>query len=223
MTRWLRPGRHAAATTLLLAATAAPAVAQDVRALILLPRHYGANSILTLHDLAAAGWHTTLLGVTDVVTPCPAFGGPLGCPPIAVDLHPADLTGLDSWDVLAIMPASQGAPDEPYADLLADTASLDLVRRAVAQGLVVYAPCAGVRVLAAAGVLDGVRVTGHQRYADEYLAAGAIYLGAGIPPVVDGTIVTATRGLYFHQANSDAIAVALERRQVQKAAAGAAR
>jgi hypothetical protein len=209
--------------TLLVLATASAAAGQDVEALVLVPHNYGANTILNVHDYDAFGWRRTFVGLTDTVAPCPAYGATLGGPPIPVALHPRDLADLSRWDVLALMPASQYAPEEPYADVLADPDALDLVRRAVADGLVVYATCAGVRVLAAAGVLDGVTVTGHERWADEYRAAGATYLGAGVPPVIDGTIVTSTRGLYFHEANSEAIAIALERRQAGAAGNGAAR
>ena len=61
------------------------------------------------------------------------------------------------------------------------------------EGLLVGALCGGTRVLAAADVINGVTVTGHPLYSQEYVDAGANYVEGPVPPVVDGNILTSRR------------------------------
>lgn len=61
----------------------------------------------------------------------------------------------------------------------------------------------------AAGILDGVTITGNNSYSAEYSAAGADFLGAGIPPVVVGNIVTSTRSNYYRTLIYETIAKAM--------------
>jgi hypothetical protein len=116
---------------------------------------------------------------------------------------------MDDFDALAIMPASwrSGAA---YNDLLNDSNALHLVRAADSSGKVIWATCAGARVLAKAGVLSGHRVVGTASYQSEYEAAGAVYLGDDHPPVADGNIVTCVRDQFYHVKNCEALALALE-------------
>jgi putative intracellular protease/amidase len=67
----------------------------------------------------------------------------------------------------------------------------------VSEGLLVAAFCGGTRVLAAAGVINGVRVVGHPLYEQEYVDAGGIYVPDAVPPLVDGNIMTSRRGQYY--------------------------
>lgn len=69
------------------------------------------------------------------------------------------------YDCMVIMPANRFV-DESYGDLLQSPETITLVRTAAREGLALYATCAGVRVLAAARVLNGVHVTG--RFEGEY-------------------------------------------------------
>lgn len=183
--------------------------AQEVDVLVIVPSYYGANLNFNLDNLQSFGWNVTTAGISNRVFPCPAYGGPRGCPILNVDVLISDIDDLSSYEVVAIMPGSMWV-SVPYGDLLATQSALDLITDAVDRNLVVFAPCGAVRVLAAADVLEGVTVTGHTRFQQEYEAAGATFLGGGLAPVIDGNIVTATRGMYFHEANCEAIAVALE-------------
>lgn len=188
----------------------APTVhAQEVDALVIVPNYYGANLNFNLDNLQNFGWNITTAGVSASARPCPSYGGPRGCPILTLDMIVSDIGEITDYDVVAIMPGSMWV-SSPYGDLLASQTVLDLIADAVDQDLVVFAPCGSVRVLAAADVLDGVTVTGHTRFQAEYLAAGATFLGGNLAPVIDGKIVTATRGMYFHETNCEAIAVALE-------------
>lgn len=206
-------GRLLVETVLILALFGTAGVgAQDVNMLVIVPEYYGANTNFYLDDFERFGWTVTLAGTAESMRPCPVYGGPHGCLPITVDVLITDVDDLTSYDCLAIMPGSLNV-SSPYRDLVISDEALGFVHRAVDEGLVVFASCGGVRVLAAADVLEGVEVTGHSRYQGSYALAGAIYLGSGIPAVIDGNIVTATRGMYFHEANSEAVAIALERRR----------
>lgn len=67
---------------------------------------------------------------------------------------------------------------------------LNLVREARRRGLVVAAICHGPLVLARAGVIEGVRVTGYSAVIDELRRAGGIVVAE--KAVRDGSVVTGT-------------------------------
>ncbi|MCU0612232.1 MAG: DJ-1/PfpI family protein [Candidatus Eisenbacteria bacterium] len=181
----------------------------SVDALVIFPQNYGANALFYLNDFRRFGWHITTAGTADTIASCGSFADPVGCPPIGVDILLEDITDITAYDVVAIMSSAQaGTP--PAQDLLQSQHALDLIHTAADSGIVLAAWCASVRVLAAADVLDGINVTGSATYQGEYEAAGATFVGGNHYPVVDGTIVTCTRGRYYHQQNSNAVARALE-------------
>ncbi len=182
---------------------------EAVEALLLLGRNYGANYYLATDKFDEFGWNSTVAGLTETIQPCPIYAGPLGCPPITADILFTDLSDFSSYDCLVIMSSSHAAGN-PCGDILANEAALDLVAQALNEGLVVAAWCTGVRVLAAADIIDGLQVTGNPNYQAEYEAAGAIYLGSGTPPVTDERIVTCTRGQYYNIQNCEAVAAAVE-------------
>ncbi len=182
---------------------------EPVKGLVLLARNFGANSYIVRDKLEEFGWELTLTGLTQTVEPCPSYAGPMGAQPLTVDVLVQDIQNVGDYDCLLIVSASVFAGN-PFADILASQEALDLVRSAVQESLAVGAWCSGVRVLAAADVIDGKNVTGHPNFQTEYEAAGATYLGSGIPPVTDGTIVTCTRGQYYNIQNCDAVASVVE-------------
>lgn len=185
---------------------------QALKVLVLFPDNFGANCPLNLDNFENFGWEITLVGLRQTVQPCPSFAAPWGFLPITVDILVSAINDIAAYDCLIIMPATQYAGTNPYGDLLSSASTLDLVRSAVDASLVVYATCAGVRVLAAADVIEGVRVTGHANFRNEYIAAGAVYVGGNQAPVIDQNIVTTTRGLYFNIQNCEAVATAAENR-----------
>ncbi|MBU0495152.1 MAG: DJ-1/PfpI family protein [Chloroflexi bacterium] len=119
------------------------------------------------------------------------------------------IADIDGYDILALAPAKGQSNPDAYGDLLESPQALALVSAAAEKGLVIYAPCAGVRVLAAAGVIDGKRVLGEPKFEDEYVAAGATYVGGTPKPMIDGNIVTVRRSLFYHAQNSEAVERAL--------------
>jgi putative intracellular protease/amidase len=110
-----------------------------------------------------------------------------------VDVLIGDITDLSEYDVLAIMPGNSGAPGGSHGQLLASPEAVGLVSQAAQEGLLVMAFCGGVRVLAAADVINGIHVTGKSAYLQEYLDAGAIWAGEPSPPIRDRNILTSVR------------------------------
>jgi len=160
----------------------------EVDVLLLVTNSYGANYNLIRDVMEKYGWNLTTVGVTDTVTQC-YYGGP-----IIVDLTVSEVTDVSEYDVLAIMPAT-GWRGNSHDQLLGSPEAIALVAQAVQEDLLVAAFCGGTRVLAAADVINGVLVTGHdhETYLAEYAAAGAIFVGNPAPPTQDGNIVTCVR------------------------------
>jgi hypothetical protein len=177
--------------------------------LCLVSHKFGANTHFNLDNMRELGWEITLAGLTDTVQPCP-WSDDYGNLPLAMDSLLQDIMNINTWDALAIMPANWWSSGGAYVDFLGDQHTLDLISDANIAGKVIWATCAGVRVLAAADVINGKNVTGKQNFQNEYIAAGANYLGPDILPVVDGNIVTSTKGMYFNTEMIEALATAME-------------
>ncbi|HSQ17266.1 MAG TPA: DJ-1/PfpI family protein [Anaerolineales bacterium] len=181
----------------------------DVHALLVLPDGLGPNWYLNADNFESYGWVLTLTGAQATVQPCPSAANWYGLPDVPVDVQLADIPDPSQYQVVAIMPATKKVADA-YGDLLSSPAALSLLAAADQAGTALYASCGGVRVLAAATVLDGHQVTGEAQFLEEYQTAGAIYLGEGIPPAIDGNIVTAQEGLHYNLDNCEAIAAAMQ-------------
>ncbi len=195
-------------------------LAEEVNILYILAHRYGLNNFLYKDNFDKYGWNITYAGVTGTINRC-ALG-----PVMHMDVLIPDFTYLTEYDAVVIGPATwQNNEPDPYGDLLSSQSALDLIAAAVDSGVVVYATCVGVRVLAAADVLDGVQVVARTGYNDEflpeYIAAGAIFLGDDHAPVIDGNIVTTVKGQCYHNQNCEAIATAIENMQTARTAKGA--
>lgn len=178
---------------------------EDIDVLVLLPEDYGANHYLNVNNFELFGWRVTLAGVKGRVSACPAFAATHGCPTIEVDLRVSEIEDITAYDIVAISPAKGQS-----LDLLESEVVRELIAAASEAGLVLYAPCRGVGVLAAAGVLEGRTVTGKAGEKEEVEAGGGVFIEGGWLPVVDGNIVTAVRGNFFSFEIGAAIARALE-------------
>ena len=159
----------------------------EPRILMLMCNNYGANYNWIRDVMEIYGWDVTTAGVTPTVTVC-FIGGPL-----TVDTLVSEITDVSQFDCLAVMPASGAVAPGPHGQLLLSPEALALVHQAAADSLLVVGFCTGVRVLAAADVINGKMVTGNPAYQSEYIAAGAIWAGQPVPPVLDGNILTSTR------------------------------
>lgn len=185
--------------------------AREVNILLIAPENYGANLNFNYDCFENYGWNITVTGTKSPVNPCPWFDRtqPGGAPAIRPDVLLSEIDNPAAFDAIAIMPTTQGASN-PAGDLLASPAALQLLRTAVDSQRVVYATCSGVRVLAAADVIRGKEIVGHNDFVNEYMQAGAFYMGNDQPPLIDGNIVTSVRDMYYSVQNSEAIFWALE-------------
>ncbi|MGD9140696.1 MAG: DJ-1/PfpI family protein [bacterium] len=171
---------------------AAPAAASngdpgEVKALIMVANHYGANYNLIRDVMELYGWDITTVGVTPKVSPC-YYGDS-----ITVDTLVTEIADVSYYDVLLISTSRIIQTGGSHAQLLASPEALDLVAQAASESLLVVALCGGPRVLAAAGVINGVTVTGKEEYLQEYLDAGAIWAGESDTPLMDGNFITSLR------------------------------
>ncbi len=156
--------------------------------LIMLSAPAGINYNLIRDQLELKGWDITVTGLTETVPQCAyAPGGA-----IPVDVLIPDVSDVTEYDVLLISTSRGWAPD-PYRGIMDSPAAMALVTQAAGSNMLLAALCAGVRVLAAADVIDGVQVTGRSNFEQEYVDAGAIYLGDDVPPVLDGNVLTSVR------------------------------
>jgi len=175
----------------------------NFKVLCVLPDKLGTNYNLNIDLFEYFGWDVTTTGTTSIVNTC-IWSSPMGNISIEVDTLISDIQNTDYWDLIAIMPM-QWWSGNAYGDLINNAHFLNLLQQANQQDKLIWATCAGVRVLAYADIIDGVNVTGKDYFTSEYIAAGANYLGADILPVVDGNIITSTRGLYYYYQNISAI------------------
>src|SRR5215211_2843675 len=91
-------------------------------------------------------------------------------------LERSDIVLITAWEVFDVLPSD---------------ALLDALRAAHARGAMLISHCTGVFVLAAAGLLDGMRVTTHWRWAGELAARfPEIEVDAGVLYVDNGRILT---------------------------------
>jgi putative intracellular protease/amidase/ABC-type dipeptide/oligopeptide/nickel transport system permease subunit len=190
---------------------------KEIRALWLVSKNYGLNYFLMRDVFDQFGWKVIHTGVLDSISACPPVHEQLGIHPIEPDVSLSAIEDLSEYDCLIIPPGSGNFNPVPnaFGDLLGSNEALTLIRKAVQGGLPVFAICSGSRVLAAADVIREKKMVGSPRFVEEYEAAGAIYLGNernDHAPVIDGNIITGTRGQYYNLANCQAVAAVVENR-----------
>ena len=188
---------------------------QGTHVLFLMPRNLGANNFLVRDVMEEFGWKVTRTAVLEEIPPCGFWGQHPGALPVRPDVMVSDISDLGDYDCLfiATSPGQAWKVPDSYSDLLDSPEALDLVRSAVSQGLAVFAMCSGVRVLAAADVLQDTHVVGAPRFRDEFTAAGALYEGNernDTRPLIDGNIITAARGQTYNDSIVMAVASVLE-------------
>lgn len=161
----------------------------------------------------SCGWKLELASVKGEVASCEFARQATGVRSLRMDLLVSDMASLEGYSAVIVLPG------QSHQNLMASSRALEILREADREGLVVAGFCRGVRLLAAAGIIRGRRITGHPDYADEYRRAGAIYLGFkdfekksdAPPPVVDGNIVTVVRSRYYREEAGEAIRAAVDK------------
>jgi len=189
---------------------------RPVRLLLLWGDLYGANCTSNtrkrsiLEQFLRYGWELTSVGVGLTVGPC-AFARQRGAEPSMLDCTVDEIPDVVDFDGISIMPGPthQGLIHSPKA--------ITLIQQAADAGLVLSAWCRGVRVLAAADVLQGKRVVGHADDKDILEKAGAIYVGHDHLPVIDGRLVTGARSYHYRAENAEAIRKAMTDRVISLA------
>ena len=170
----------------------------DIDILLLMDDTYGGNYQGILNKFQQFGWNITIAGPSPTVHGCSFISGQS----VDVDVLISEIDSVTQFDCVNIMPG----PSHDY--LRTNTAAQNLIKNAVANGLVVSAWCRAVRVLATAGVISGKNVTGHADYQSEYESAGATFF-EGSTPIIDGKIVTSVRSRFYQTQMCIAIATAL--------------
>ena len=178
---------------------------ENTKVLVLLPHNFGANFMLFMEVFGQLGFDVTIAGLTETVQPCSSYAAVHGVQPVEVDYLTNEITNVGDYDCVCVMSSTQYGSNDPCSDLISDINTLLLIFNAEQQNICLWATCSGVRVLAAAGVIDGCNVTGAAAFSDEYEYAGATFIGGQLPPVVDGNIITTTRGQYFMHENTEVI------------------
>ncbi|MFC2086127.1 LamG-like jellyroll fold domain-containing protein [Bacteroidota bacterium] len=192
----------------------------EINILVLMPGNYGANFFFLKNHFEEYGWNVTYAGITETVQACGWAASNVGSAAFDVDTLISEIVDISQYHCIAVMSASRNVSD-PYGDLIASSHALNLINDGAEQGLAIYATCVGVRVLAAADVINGRNITGSSNFSSEYNEAGAIFLGEGIAPVIDENIITTTRGQYFNFQCAQAIATVIENNYQNKIAKSA--
>lgn len=178
---------------------------QPVRILLLMDDGLGANYDMKdtfpciKEQLEQYGWKITTAALKRQVERCDYCTG-IGLGPITVDYLIGEINDVSEYDIVCLLPGNTG-----MSNLLASPAALDLVRTAAKSDLVLAAWCKSVRVLAAAGLLDGLDIVAHADFKDECEAMGATWLGNDHPPVTRGNIITSVRGRFYRTAMCEAM------------------
>jgi len=171
----------------------------NVRILLVMDNEYGLNYGGIIQKLEQFKWHITLAGPTDIITSCDDSGNN----PLEMDILFSEIDDVTDYNCISILPG--GA----HENILANEGNiLDKIKTAADEGIIISAWCRAVRCLAAADVINGRNITGHEDYFSEYVAAGATFFQKS-PPIIDGNIVTSCRSLFYQTEICLAIAKAI--------------
>ena len=187
-----------------------------VRMLLLVGDMIGANCLTggkklsILEKFESYGWDLTIAGTKDLVAPCP-FAAERSLEAPKIDRLIDNITDITEFDAVSILPGPS------HTGLIESEHVLRLLHQAVNQGLIVSAWCRGVRVLAAANVVRGRQIVGHEDDKEFIEQAGGVFVGQDHPPITDGNLVTGARSYYYRAKNAEAIKKAVQARQEQLA------
>jgi len=159
------------------------------------------------------GWKLDLASVKEEIVPCAFARKATGVESLKMDRLISDISSVKEYDAVVVLPG------QSHKNLAADPGTLALLREADREGVVLAGFCRGVRLLSFAGVVRNRRITGHPDYAQEYLNAGAEFIGFkdlegksdAPPPVVDGNLITTVRSKFYREEACEAIRTAVEK------------
>jgi len=165
----------------------------------------GGRKLSILEKFRKYGWQITVAGVGEFVKPCP-YAQSLGLEAPTIDCRVDEIKDIQGLDGICVLPGPS------HTGLTQSEAAMTLIRRAAEAGVVLSAWCRGVRVLAAADVLQGKHVVGHSDDQQMIEESGGIFVGHDHLPVTDGTLVTGARSYHYRAKNADAIKKAIDAR-----------
>ena len=188
----------------------APNPDDGITVFYLLCEPFGAYGLNLWNNFERLGWDVTSAGTHPVVERCNAM-----TTDVTVDVVIDSSVDLGDFDVLAVSPTkgTHRVVANPAADLRENEAALELVRKAHADAMTLYAGCSSFLVFADAGVLEGRRAVHSPKYvsACKEAAAECFYGGKTQPPIVDENVITGTNQRYFALEIPEAIARSLDR------------
>lgn len=162
----------------------------------------GGKKLSIIEKFRRYGWDLTLAATTPTVAACP-YAEQKGWEPPPIDCRLEEVPDVTTFDGVCVLPGTS------HQGLIGSAAAIGLIRRASEAGLLVSAWCRGVKVLAAANVISGKQIVGHEDDREAIEKAGGIFVGQDHPPVTDGNVVTGARSYYFRAKNADAIKKAI--------------
>ena len=166
-----------------------PRAPATVKALLLVDDLYGASINIEdgqnniLENFESYGWEVSIACCSQDVKPGP-WASVKGCEILTPDIMTYQLDNALKWDVIVV------APGESYQHLMKCPFVLSVLSQAKSNNIPIAAWGRGVSLLAEAGIIDGVEISAHAEYMDEYLAAGATYHGDFDSPINDRNIIT---------------------------------
>lgn len=183
----------------------------NIKALVIVPAAYGANLNLILDDCQQYGVEITTAGLTKVVTPCQWASG-RAMPKLTVDSLISEIKDVSRYDCLIFSYATWRYNDA-FSDIMADINAMALIKKANDKGLVIYMPCSAPRVMAKANLVKGRSLQAVGQVKNELTGAGAVYKGENLMPLTDSNYISATRGMYYHTENFDALIAAIQKKR----------
>ncbi len=192
--------------------TVASNLPQSVDVLVIVPRYVGLNYYFQLDTFSQYGWNITQAGVTKNVGICPPVGQQTTLKPVEVDILISEINDLSKYSAIAFMPAAGSfnpVPDS-FEDILKSPEAIELIKTANREGKVIYTACSGVRVLAAADIINGRKITSPPRWQNEVETAGATFIDKENPCTIDENFVTVVRDLFNNYLNTQGLQTAIE-------------
>ena len=186
----------------------------NIKALVIVPAYYGANINLLLDDCEQYGMNVTSAGLTKQVNPCP-WASNRSMPKLTVDSLISEIKDIGAYDCLIFSYATWRYNDS-FSDIVKDSTAMALIKKAAEKGLVIYMPCSSPRVMAKANLVAGRKISAVAQYGADVTNAGGLYQGENIQPVIDSNYVSATRGMYYHVENFDALLAAIQKKRSSK-------
>lgn len=171
----------------------------DPQILLFAPRQYGTNyniddATLSIRDqMERFGWDLTVIGNGTSVNPCPVGASVYGNVPFDLDKNYRDvIANIKKYDCLTLLPTTG-----EYEEVVDDPEFIDFIQLVHDSDLVIACWCRAITVLAAADLLQGVKVATDSDFEQLVIDAGGIYMGDNIPPIVQGNLITSVRSSFY--------------------------